>query len=364
MSVIAKYTKHTLLSLFILSVSAGCASGNASTSTSKSTSSPSASTRSASPTAASTTATPSVDLSKVTLRVGQTGWGNLEAGFKEAGLDKTPYKLQFSVFQGGNLQLEAMAANNLDLGSTSEIPPLFAAQAANGGNFKVIASFESTTLNQEIVIPKGSTLKTVADLKGKKVAYVNATTAHYFLVKILQNAGLTWNDIEPVQLSTSDGLSALLSGKVDALASYGNAIISAKQNGATLLASAKDILSGNFLYEATPDAINDPAKHAAIVDFLGRLNKFYEWTRNNQQKWAEITATNTKQPVEQALDTLRQGEQQRPSKLSVDFSKAITSQQDVADALSTVGLLKGKVDVSTTWSKAFEAELQQIVAAK
>ncbi|MED4600877.1 ABC transporter substrate-binding protein [Paenibacillus validus] len=359
MTVFRKLASQTAISLFIVALAAGCDSKPASSGESASQSASSA------PAAAASTApaSPSVDLSKVTLRVGQTGWSNLELGFKEAGLSNTPYKVQYSVFQGGNLQLEAMAANNLDLGSTSEIPPIFASQAANGGNFKIIASFESTTLNQELVIPKGSPIKSVAELKGKKVAYVNATTAHYFLVKMLQNAGLSWTDIDAVPLSTSDGLSALISGKVDALASYGNAIISAHQNGATELASAKDILSGNFLYEATPEAINDPGKHAAIVDFLTRLDKFYAWTRSNQQKWAEITATHTKQPVEQALDTLKKGEEQRPSKLSANFDKAIASQQDVADTLTSVGLLKNKIEVSDIWSTAFEEDLKKITAA-
>ncbi|MFM9277442.1 ABC transporter substrate-binding protein [Paenibacillus jiagnxiensis] len=343
------------ISFIILLFAAGCGSNAASPGESKA-----AATASSAPSAGSGETSTSADLSTVTLRVGQTGWSNLELGFKAAGLSDTPYKVQYSVFQGGNLQLEAMAAGNIDLGSTSEIPPLFASQAANGGNFKIIASFESTTLNQELVIPKGSPIKNVADLKGKKVAYVNATTAHYFLAKMLEAAGLSWSDIEAVPLSTSDGLSALISGKVDALASYGNAIITAHQNGATELASAKDILSGNFLYEATPAAINDPAIHAAIVDYLTRLNKFYAWTRNNQQQWAEITAANTKQPVEQALNTLKLGEAQRPSKLSSDFEKAIASQQEVADTLAGLGLLKSDLDVSSIWSREFEEELQQI----
>ncbi|WP_258168258.1 PhnD/SsuA/transferrin family substrate-binding protein [Paenibacillus sp. AR247] len=119
-------------------------------------------------------------MSKVTLKVGQTGWGNLEAGFKEAGLDDTPYKVEFSVFQGGNLQLEAMAGDHLDIALTSEIPPIFASQAADGGNLQIIAIQKSDTLEQELVIQKGSTVRQVSDLKGKKVAYVKSTTAHYF----------------------------------------------------------------------------------------------------------------------------------------------------------------------------------------
>jgi len=65
---------------------------------------------------------------------------------------------------------------------------------------------------------------------------------------MLEKAGVKWTEITPVKLSTADGLTALLGGQVDALASYGNAIITAKQKGATTLSSAKNILSGNFSY--------------------------------------------------------------------------------------------------------------------
>jgi sulfonate transport system substrate-binding protein len=297
-------------------------------------------------------------LSKVTLVIGQPGWGNLEAGFKAAGLDDTPYKVEYQVFQGGNLQLEAMAAKHLDLALTSEIPPIFAANAANGGNFKIIAVSQGNTLQQEVVIPKGSPVKSVADLKGKKVAFVKATTAQYFLVKILESAGLTWNDIKPVELSTADGLSALVSGSVDALASYGNAIITAHQKGATTLASAQDILSGNFPVSTTPDNIEDPAKHAAIVEYLGRLNQFYEWTRGNEKEWTGIIAQATKQDPAQALETFHNGEQQRSQKIIPVSQEAIASQQNVADALTSIGLLPSKADVSQYWSNGFDNDLK------
>ena len=300
-----------------------------------------------------------VDLSKVTIVVGETGWKSKEIGFKEAGLDNTPYKVEYVNFQGGNLQLEAMAADHLDLALTSEIPPIFASQAQNGGNFKVIAIQQANTLNQEVVIPKDSPIKSVADLKGKQVAYVDSTTAQYFLLKMLEKAGLSWNDITPVKLSTSDGLTALIGGKVDALASYGNAIISAKQNGATTLASAKDILSGNFPIEAALSAIDDPGKHAAIVDYLERLNKFNEWSRNNDQKWAQITADATKQPIDQALSTFNDGEAQRPTKIISTSKEAIASEQDIADVFTKIGLFKNKVDVSLFWSNAFDDEIKK-----
>ena len=314
-------------------------------------------------TAAATGATPSaapasnVNLSGVTLRIAQTGWGSSEAALKAAGLDNTPYKVEYSVFQGGNLCLEAMAAGQIDFTSSSEIPPIFAAQATNGGNFKIIAVSNSNTLLQEVVIPAGSSLKSVADLKGKKVGYISATTAQYFLLKILQNAGLTWNDIQAVPITTADGVTALVGGQIDAFASYGNSITAAKKQGATTLASGQDILSGNFPYEASPAAIADPSKHAAILDYLVRQEKADRWQVQNIQPWANISAKPQGQTVDQAVDVLTKGFQQRPPHVKPVSAGTITSEQSVTDAFFTVGSLKAKLDVTGLYSDAFTNEL-------
>ena len=147
-----------------------------------------------------------VDLSGVTLKIGETGWKQQELLLENAGLADTPYKTEFSLFQGGNLQLEALGAGAIDLASASEIPPIFAAQSGGPGSLSIIAVREGNTLTQEVVVPEGSGITDVAGLKGKKVAYVQNTTAHYFLYKALESAGLAWTDIEAVPLSTSDGL--------------------------------------------------------------------------------------------------------------------------------------------------------------
>ncbi len=312
----------------------------------------------------SSTSAASVDLSGVTLRVGQVGWSEWEEGFKAAGLLDTPYKLEFSVFQGGNLELEAIAADQLDVAATSEIPPIFASQAANQGNFKIIAVQRWNTLLQELLIPKGSKIKSVADLKGKKVAYVKNTTSQYFLVKMLEAAGLTWKEIEPVPLTTADGLTALIGGNVDALASYGNSVTAARQNGATTLKDATDILSGNFPVVVNTGAVDDPARHAAVADFLERLTRYYDWTRADQDKWAGITAEKTNQDKADVLTTLQNGEAQRPISLTTISDEAIASQQDIADTFTSLGVLEGKVDISGVWSHAFDDEISQIIAGK
>ena len=88
-----------------------------------------------------------VDLSGVTLRIGETGCKQQELLLENAGLADTPYKTEFSLFQGGNLQLEALGAGAIDLASASEIPPIFAAQSGGPGSLNIIAVREGTTLH-------------------------------------------------------------------------------------------------------------------------------------------------------------------------------------------------------------------------
>ncbi|ACV80625.1 ABC transporter substrate-binding protein [Nakamurella multipartita] len=328
--------------------------------TSPSTSSPSATSAGAVSSGSVSAAADSLDLSGVTLRIGETGYKQQQLLLEKAGLADTPYTTDFSLFQGGNLQLEALGAGAIDLASASEIPPIFAAQSGGPGSLAIVAVRQGNTLTQEVVVPEGSSITDAAGLKGKKVAYVQNTTAHYFLYKALEQAGLSWSDIEAVPLSTSDGLAALLSGQVDALASYGNAIISAHAKGASTIVDARDILSGNFVYVSTPTVIDDPAKHAAIADYFSRLQRAFNWARANPDTWAAVVAEQTKQPVEQALSTFTDGEAQRPSKFVPTSAEAIASQQDVLDTFVKAGILTTGFSIGDYWSTSFDADLTAI----
>jgi sulfonate transport system substrate-binding protein len=308
---------------------------------------------------ASTTATADsdIDLSGVTLRFGATGWELQKALLEAAGLADTEYKVEYSTFQGGNLCLEAMASNQIDLCGSSEIPPVFASLAENGGNFKIVAISNSNTQDQEVVIPKGSAIKTVADLKGKKVGYIKSTTAQYFLYQMLKAAGLSWNDIDAVEITTADGVTALLGGELDAFASYGNSINAAKNNGATTLASAEDILSGNFPFEASVTALADESKKAAIVDYLARIQLAYEWQKSHLDDWAKISADPTGQTAEQTLETLKKGYAQRDTSIQIITEAAIQSEQSIADTFLEIGLLEKQVDVTNLYDDSLSDDI-------
>ncbi|WP_371582713.1 ABC transporter substrate-binding protein [Streptomyces sp. NBC_01314] len=301
----------------------------------------------------------SSDLSSVTLRVGATGWKSEEAILKYAGLDDTAYKVRWNLFQGGDQQLQAIRAGALDLASSSEIPPIFAA-ADGDPNFEVVAVQRAATLNQEVVVPKGSKVTDIAGLKGRKVGYVQNTTAHYFLYELLRQAGLKWSDIDAKPLLPNDGLAALNGGGIDAFASYGTSIITAHQQSATTVGSGEDILSGNFLWSARDSVLRSPAQKAAVADLIARITRAYAYVRDGQEDgFAKITAEATHQPLAQARKDLLDAQAQRPTAARTVGDDTIASQQKVADAFAELGALKEKLDVKSFWTNALDAELRK-----
>ncbi|MEU9152391.1 ABC transporter substrate-binding protein [Streptomyces sp. NPDC048417] len=295
----------------------------------------------------------------VTLRVGATGWKVEEAVLKFAHLDDTPYKVKWSVFQGGDQQLQAVRAGALDLASSSEIPPVFSA-ADGRANFKVVAVQRGSTLNQEVVVPKSSKVTGIAGLKGKKVGYVKNTTAHYFLYELLKQAGLKWSDIDAKPLLPNDGLAALNGGSIDAFASYGTSIITAHQQGATTVGSGADILSGNFLWSARDSVLDSSAQKAAAADLIARISKAYAYVRDGREAdFAKVVAQNTHQPLAQAEQDLAAQQKQRPTRARTVDDAAIASEQKVADAFTELGALSAHLDVKSFWTTALNTDLKK-----
>jgi len=301
-------------------------------------------------------------LSSVTLRIGQTGWASAQAALQVAGLANTPYQVQWPIFSGGDKGLQALQAGALDATDTSDIPPVFAAVAGTP-KFKVVAVQRSTTLLQEVVVGPSSPITNIAGLKGKKVGYVQNTTAQYFLAQLLTKAGLSWSDIDPAPLSPTDGVAALHSGSIDAFASYGNSIITAHQFGARTIGSGEDILSGNFEWEASTAVIADSTERTALVDLLARLNRAYAYIRaGHEQTYAEKTAAATHESVSSALSQTHASEAQRPTMVVPTSQAAIASEQSVADVFTGLHAIPAHVDVASFWSTALDADLTKALA--
>lgn len=290
-----------------------------------------------------------------TLRVSITGKGEGDTRllFNAAGIRPEGFDLHYSEFQSGHLVVEALNGGSLDYGGMSEIPPIFAL-ASTIQSFRQIAIAHGDVNNQVVLLPKGSKARSVADLRGKRVGYVRATTSQYFLIRMLEQVGLGWGDITPVAMGVSDGAAAFSQGALDAWAIYGFPIQRAiATEGARILKTAYGILSGNYLVAAHVDALADPETSRTIGEYLKLIQQAYGWAAANQDEWARIIAKDIGVPRDYVVDQFRRKSANFELRPSTD--EAIASQQQVADLFFAQRLLPKAVDVRPLWDTRFNS---------
>lgn len=136
------------------------------------------------------------------------GW--LEEEFKA---DAIPVKWVLS--QGSNRALEFLNSGSVDFGSAAGLASVLS--KANGNPIKGIY-IPSRPEWTALVLPKNSPIKSVKDLKGKKIAATKGTDPYLFLLRSLHQEGLAKADVEVLALQHADGRAALEQGRVDAWA--------------------------------------------------------------------------------------------------------------------------------------------------
>lgn len=282
----------------LLAFSAIALAGLAATACSSSSSS--SSTPAAAAAAASGSASPSssVDLSSVTLNVGDQKGTGAEAILKAAGLLNTlPFHVNWSDFTSGPPMLEAMASGSVDVGGVGDAPPVFA--AAGGEGVEIVGARTVPGGDQDaVVVPKGSPITSIQQLKGKKIAYGSGSSGNYELLTVLTAAGLTTKDVTMVNLQPANALAAFTSGSVDAWAiwpPYVQQVVA--QDGAKVLARGPQYGSPYSYEVASKAAVANPEKAAAIQAYLTTLNKAYIWAEKNPDAWGAAWAAATGLPA-------------------------------------------------------------------
>jgi len=280
----------------------------------------------------SVSGSPSADTSGVTLRIGDQKAGS-QALLDAAGLLKDlPYTIEWSQFTSGPPLLEALNAGAIDVGATGDAPPIFA--GAQGSKIVIVSASKSA--------PKGA--------KGKGVAVAKGSSAHYHLLAALKANGLTFADITPNYLQPADGLAAFTAGKVAAWVIWDPfTAVAEKQTGARILVDGTGLVGGLGFVEAAPAALTDPAKAAALRDYVGRLTKARAWTLANRDAWTASWAKVAGLPADAARVSVDRAEQKY-----VPIDDAIVAdEQAEADAFLAAGLVPKKVDVAALVDRRF-----------
>lgn len=267
------------------------------------------------------------------------GKGTLEEKLKPLG-----YKASWTEFPSGPPLLEALNVGAIDFGIAGETPPIFAQTA--GAPLVYLAYDPPAPQGEAILVPKDSPLKTVADLKGKKVALNKGSNVHYLLVRALEHAGLKYTDIKTQFLAPSDALAAFSRGSVDAWVIWDPYEAAAEAStGARILADGTGLVNNYQFYFSSKDFL---AHHRGAVDVtLEALTEVDEWTRNNIDQVAELLSPSVGLPAPVLARSLRR----EAYGIKPITDDVIASQQKIADTFFGLGLLPKAIKVSDAQRK-------------
>jgi sulfonate transport system substrate-binding protein len=257
----------------------------------------------------------------------------VEEAFKPLGIE-----VKWIDFQFGPPLLEAINVGSVDFGFVGDSPPIFA--QAGGARIRYVAAVKSDGNTQAIIVPKDSPIKTLADLRGKRIAFGKGSSAHNLLVAALEKTGVAWSDITPAPLAPADATAAFVKGSVDAWSIWDPYLSLAElKEGARVIAFDKDVHRPNAFYIAGSDFVD---KYPAVV---ARLNE----TLASEGRWADTHHEEVARAQAEAtgvdIDAIRRFVGRSNYRVVPVDDEVIKSQQAVADRFARLGLIPKPVNV-------------------
>jgi sulfonate transport system substrate-binding protein len=244
--------------------------------------------------------------------------------------------------------LQAMGAGAVDIGSVGNAPPVFA--AAGGDKLAIVGALQANPLGSALLVPANSPIHSIAQLKGKKIAVAQGSSADFHLLTVLKKAGLGVHDVTLDYLQPADGLAALSSAHVDAWDIWSPFIEQAEaQDHARALVNGVGFGSPYSFAVASRAALADPGKAAAIRDYLKLLNQAHTWADAHLSVWAGVWAKATGLPTSVMLTAAKDD----ATKAVPITPEVVSSEQQVSNAFTAAGLIPGHVDFSNFVDTAF-----------
>lgn len=261
--------------------------------------------------------------------------GTVDAALRDAGRPSA----QWIEFPSGPPMLEAMAAGSVDLGAVGESPPIFA-QAA-GSPVVYVAAEPVSGRNEAILVHERSALRTIADLKGRKVAFTKASAAHLLLAKALHQAGLTFADVIPINLAPADAASAFATGAIDAWSIWDPFYALAVDKGdVRVIVSGDQLPASDAFFVATRHAVTD--KRSDILLVLESLRMTAAWAQAHVAESVTLIAQQSGLPERIVKVALRRGD----FRVDPIAPAVVQRQQANADLFAALGLLPVRVNIA------------------
>ncbi|MFF1295528.1 MULTISPECIES: ABC transporter substrate-binding protein [unclassified Streptomyces] len=272
--------------------------------------------------------------------------------FKLAKLGELPFKVSSWVnVAAGPDVINAFRAESLDLANNAGIPPIQAHY--QGFDAKIVAINITRKPNYVFATKPGSDIRSVEDFRGKKLAFSQGQAQGVVLLRALKKAGLKYDEVKLVPLTSNQFLTALQSGQVD-IAPLGNtqspAYISQYGSKSARLVTTDVVDLLNLLW-APAAVLNDEAKAAAVAAYIPFWARGQVWAYENPDIWNEefyVKTQNLTLAQAQSISALANKPLFSPS-----WDEAIRWEQETADLLAEGGFVK-KFDVSSLFDHRFE----------
>jgi len=240
-------------------------------------------------------------------------------------------RLEWVEFQAGPPIYEAMRAGAVDIGYSGETPPVFA--QAGGVPFVYVATDAPAPASEAILVPKSSKITKVAELKGKHIALNRGSNVHYLLVRALEEAGLTLDDVQVTYLAPPDARSAFEGGKLDAWVIWDPFQAAAEQGGARILRDGKGIVDNRFYYVARRDFATSSPELLRLV--MAEFERLTAWAGSRPEEVAQILARSSGV----AYEALLTSEKRHVYKIEPITPEILDKQQKIADTFSKLQLI-------------------------
>lgn len=256
-------------------------------------------------------------------------------------LDGVAYPIAWGNFPGAAPLLEALNAGAVDTAPAGDLPIVLAAAA--GCRLKIAAVTRSAPESMALIVPAGSTIRTVRDLAGKSVIVSSArgSISHYLLLEALREADVPASSVKIGFMLPNDAAAAFASGQIEAWAIFGIYQAKAEAAGARVLRDGKGIGPGYTLIAVSDKALGDAGKRARIADFLQRAQRANAWCRANPEPYAAIYARQTGVDLTIARKMVAR---ERPALVAPDEAFA-NDLQRAADRFLDYGVLPRRVKV-------------------
>ena len=290
------------------------------------------------------------------LRIGfQKSAVNLVVLKQQAALEKrfAGTRVQWVEFPAGPQLLEALSVGSLEFGLTGDSPPVFAQSA--GRELFYVGAEPPKPLSSAVLVPQGSPLRSLRDLKGRRIALQKGSSSHYLLVRALEKAGLAWSDITPSYLPPSDARAAFEKGAIDAWVVwdpyYAATELDIKPG---VLATGVGLSNNNSFYLASKPLVQDHP--GAVQALLAELTRADAYVQSNRKEAAQLISDFSGL----SLATVHLFLSRRPPSPVAPLGAAlIADQQRVADAFLKLGLIPRPVKVADiVWSPARARQLE------